>query len=166
MTGTGAVAELANLVFCAGIFIPLVRARFVVIGMAGGAGTGVGRVTIALNDLTIVRMARTASYIRIVVTRVFWSRMTEVIGRPPALRGMAGVALRRGVKMTPWTCWWQAGCVGTIMTVFANSGATAVVCPGATDECCGSMAGRAIQTGRDMRGIGFCIHAGGRNPMA
>ncbi len=70
MTGAGAVSELANIVFGAGIFIPLVRAWFVVVGMAGGAGARVGRVTIALNDLTIVRVARTTPDSRIMLARV------------------------------------------------------------------------------------------------
>ncbi len=52
------------------------------------------------------------------------------------------------------------------MTVFANTGATTVVRPGSTHEGCGGMTGGAIQTGRDVRGVDFGIHAGGRNPMA
>ena len=166
MTGTGAVTELANRVFGTGIFIPLMRAGFVVIGMAGGAGTRVDRVTIALNDLTIVCVTRTAPYIRIMVARVFWSRMTEVVGWCPALRGMAGVALRRGVKMTLRSCWWLPRRVSSVVTIFADTGATAVVRPGAAHKSCGSMTSGAIQAGLNMRRIGLGIHAGGRNSMA
>ncbi len=91
--------------------------------------------------------------------------MTKFVGRRPGLRGMAGVALCRGVKMTLWACWRLAGRVGTIVTVFANTGATTVVRPGSTHEGCGGMTGGAIQAGRDVRGIGLGIHAGGRNTM-
>ena len=52
-----------------------------------------------INDITIVRVTRYTHYVQIVIARVIWIGMTEVVGRRPALRRMTTVALRRGVKM-------------------------------------------------------------------
>jgi hypothetical protein len=95
VAGTSAILELANRVFGAGgLFVPFVRTWFVVVFMATGTRARVARVTIALNDLTIVRVTGYTPYVRIVVARIIQSRMTEVVGRRPALSRMTRVALR------------------------------------------------------------------------
>lgn len=166
MARTGAIAQLPNRIFSARTFVPFVWTWFVVVGMASGAGAGVGRVTITRNDLAIIRVARNTPYRRIMVARVIWGRMAKIVGRCPALCGMACVALRRGVKMTLQARWWLAGRVNTVVAVCTSTGATAVVDPGAAHESCGGMADGAVQAGRNVGGIGLGIHAGGRNTMA
>ena len=138
-----AIGKLANRVLDVRIFLLLVRTWFVVVFMATGARARVGRVTIALNDLTIVRVTGYTPYVRIVVARIIQSRMTEVVGRRPALSRMTRVALRRGVKMTLWARWCLAGRVSTVVTRCATYGNSLVVkCT--ADESCGGMTVRAI----------------------
>ena len=142
VAGACAISKIGNSIFDISILLLFMRPRLVVAGMASGTKARVNRVVVALNDLTIVLVTRNTPYVQIVIARIFRSRMTEVVGRCPALRRMTSVALRRGYyKMPLRTHWWQAGCVSTVVTVSASTGATAVVSPGAAHEGCSSMTG-------------------------
>lgn len=53
-----------------------------------------------------------------------------------------------------------AGCISTVVAGGAYAVAVVIVNPGATREGCGGVARAAIQTGWNMRRIGFVIHSG------
>ena len=60
---------------------------------------------------------------------------------------------------------WFSGRVSAIVASVAHTCTVTVMSPRATNEGCGGMARAAIQVGRNVGGIGLCIHTGCRNTM-
>ena len=57
------------------------------------------------------------------------------------------------------TIWLGSRAAICTVTLFAVSSTTGIVSPGATYEGCSGVTGTAIQSGRDVGGVGLRIHA-------
>ena len=57
------------------------------------------------------------------------------------------------------TCWFGSRATARTVTLIAVSSTTGIVDPGTTHESCGGMAMVAIQSGRNVCGVGLGIHA-------
>jgi len=104
VTRTSTIFELANRVFCIGIFVPFVRTRLVVALMATGASGCQRRRRGIRNGLAIVLVTRYTTYGRIMVAWVVNAPMREINWRP-ALCGMTYVAILHGGKMVSLWGW-------------------------------------------------------------
>ncbi len=136
--------------------------RIEIIGMTGGAEGRVLRVGPAEHRVDAVTVTAAATQIPSVVTRIVTLRVVTEAGRRPSGCYMAGVALERRVYVAQRLACRIAAVDVTLVTV---TGAAGIMNPGATNEGGGSVAGRAIQAGTQMRRIGLRVHADSRDPV-
>jgi len=91
-----------------------------------------------------------------VVARVVALSAVLEAGWRPAICRMADITLFSGTQMTDWF----ESCATTIdVTLVAVSGATGIMGPCAAYEGCRGVAEVAIQSGGNVCGVGFGIHA-------
>ena len=91
-----------------------------------------------------IPVAATASWVPCMVARVVTLQVMAEAGRCPAGRYMAFVALECCIQVARrFGC-----CIATVhVTLVAVACAAGIMDPGATDESCGGVTGRAIQVG-------------------